>query len=53
MDISQDKKMIERITKKEDPDKKKPKKKLHQIFEVKKPIIKKKLKKTKKPSNSY
>jgi len=35
MDISQDKKMIERITKKEDPEKKKPKKKLYQIFDRK------------------
>ena len=34
MDISQDRKMIERITKKE-PEKKKPKKKLHEIFELK------------------
>lgn len=37
MDLSQDKKMIERITKKEDPEKKKPKKKLFQIFDIKKP----------------
>jgi len=53
MDISQDKKMIERITKKDDPDKKKPKKKLHQIFEVKKPQAKQKKKKVLKKSYSY
>ena len=45
MDINEDSKMINRITKKEDPDKKKPKKKLFQIFEIKKP--KKILKKSK------
>ena len=44
MDINEDRKMINRITKKEDPEKK-PKKKLFQIFEIKKP--KKILKKSK------
>jgi hypothetical protein len=34
MEIEKDKKMIERITKKEDIEKPKPKKKLFQIFEV-------------------
>lgn len=37
MDISQEKRMIQRITKKDDPEKKKPKKKLFQIFDLKKP----------------
>lgn len=37
MDISQDKKMIKRISKKPEDEKKKPKKKLHQIFDIKKP----------------
>ena len=52
MDLNRDKKTIQRITKKPDDEKKKPKKKLYQIFEVKKPI-KKKLRNSKKPSNSY
>ena len=48
MDISQEKRMIQRITKKDDPEKKKPKKKLNQIFDLKKPK-----KKVMKKSYSY
>ncbi len=55
MDIEKDRRMIQRITKKPDEEKKKPKKKLNQIFDItkKETIKKKKLKKKKKPINSY
>lgn len=48
MDLDRDKKTIQRITKKPDDEKKKPKKKLHEIFEMKKPKAKNKNKKNKK-----
>lgn len=46
MEIEKDKKMIERITKKPEDEKKKPKKKLNQIFDIKKPNKKKVMKKS-------
>lgn len=42
MDLDRDKKTIQRITKKPDDEKKKPKKKLNQIFEMKKMELSKK-----------
>lgn len=48
MEIEKDKKMIERITKKPEDEKKKPKKKLNQIFD-----LKKQTKKVMKKSYSY